>query len=134
MRWKTGAHFACNSEVRADTKVKWGTESMSREASQALRSGRSARVLATLRAIAQGGPEPFSEPATEPFLPRRGRGRPNAKTTSLAIFHQRRDRGIPLTKHMKDEAEGISREWPSDGPNQPMIKTISGHIAKAWRQ
>jgi hypothetical protein len=62
---------------------------------------------------------------------RRAVGRPSARKTSVEIFKQRRQAGVPLPKKQIDEAKAIKDDWTGGAPPKP--KTISGHISKVWR-
>ena len=61
----------------------------------------------------------------------KARGRPNAETVSIALFHARRASSAPLVSQIA-EAEAITRDWPSDGPPVPKVKTVSEHISAVW--
>jgi hypothetical protein len=69
----------------------------------------------------------------------RGVGRPNAKRTSIALFHARRASEEPLPKRQIQEAQAIREQWLSRdpnkaGPRKPTATTISGHISSVWRE
>jgi hypothetical protein len=61
-------------------------------------------------------------------------GRPGVRNICERLFRDRRDRGIPFAGSQLEEARAILRDWPGGVIKPPIAKTISGHIAGAWRE